>query len=59
MLLIGTGAASTLGDVIGIVPLLNVSAVLYAVAGLVALLVVPSAARVRNGNAAVEEPEHH
>ncbi|MCE7988566.1 MAG: MFS transporter [Caldilinea sp. CFX5] len=39
MLLIGTSTASVLGDRIGISPLLTASAVLYALAGLVALFV--------------------
>jgi len=45
MLLIGTGTASALGDRIGISPLLTASAVLYALAGLVALFVVSSSER--------------
>ena len=45
MLLIGTSTASALGDRIGIRPLLVASAVLYALAGLVALFVVSSSER--------------
>lgn len=37
MLLAGTGLGSLLGDAVGIVPLLNASGVLYALAGLLAL----------------------
>ncbi len=37
MLLAGTGLGSFLGDIVGVVPLLNVSGVLYSLAGLLAL----------------------
>lgn len=42
MLLIGTGSASALGDVVGIVALMNLAAGLYALAGGIALVAVPA-----------------
>jgi predicted MFS family arabinose efflux permease len=45
-LLLGSGAASALGDVVGVVPLLNVAGVLYALAGVAALLLLPARAGV-------------
>jgi len=45
MLLIGTGSASALGDIVGIVALMNLAAALYALAGGIALAAVPTEVR--------------
>jgi MFS family permease len=44
-LLIGSGVGSALGDVVGVLPLLNAAAALYTLAGAVALALLPAAAR--------------
>jgi hypothetical protein len=56
MLLAGTGLGSFLGDIIGVVPLLNISGVLYSLAGLLALGLL-SGGQVVAGSADREDQE--
>jgi len=47
--LAGIGIAGTLGDVVGVVPILNIQAFAHVVAGLVVLAILPAALRARGG----------
>ncbi len=47
--LAGIGIAGTLGDVVGVVPILNIQAIAQIVAGLVVLAILPAALRARAG----------
>lgn len=49
--LAGIGIAGTLGDVVGVVPILNIQAIAHIIAGLVVLAILPGALRARVGNA--------
>ncbi|MFB3127639.1 MAG: hypothetical protein ACE1Z8_09165, partial [Candidatus Acidiferrales bacterium] len=43
LMLVGLALASTLGDALGVVPMMNVAAGLYLLAGVVALVMMPAA----------------
>ncbi len=49
--LAGIGIAGTLGDVVGVVAILNIQAIAHIIAGLVVLAILPGALRARVGNA--------
>jgi len=48
--LVGIGIAGSLGDVVGVVPILNIQAIAHIVAGLVVLAVLPAALRAQAHN---------